>query len=155
MKKFVMLITVAVGLMQTSCNRKLLDYESDDVRVEIAEGEEWLHDYEAFRDWSYTNGYDENAKYGKCSLDRIDLNGNYCPENCRWVDYKVQANNASYNRLLTLNGETHTLSQWAEITKIPYDRIKQRLHRGYTDEEALTLPIGGKRGNVVRSTSCA
>lgn len=117
--------------------------------------DEWLHDYEAFRAWSYANGYDENAKYGKCSLDRIDFDGNYCPENCRWVDYKVQANNASYNRLLTLNGETHTLSQWAEITKIPYDRIKQRLQRGYTDEEALTLPLGGKRGNVVRSTSCA
>ncbi len=48
MKKFVMFITVAVGLMQTSCNRKLLDYESDDVRVEIAEDEEWLHDFPLF-----------------------------------------------------------------------------------------------------------
>ena len=48
MKKFVMLITVAVGLMQTSCNKKLLEYESDDVRVEIAEGEEWLHDFPLF-----------------------------------------------------------------------------------------------------------
>ncbi|WP_031533884.1 MULTISPECIES: hypothetical protein [unclassified Bacteroides] len=48
MKKFVMFITVAVGLMQTSCNKKLLEYESDDVRVEIAEGEEWLHDFPLF-----------------------------------------------------------------------------------------------------------
>lgn len=54
---------------------------------------EWLHDFAAFSKWAYANGYDPEAEYGKCTIDRIDVSGNYCPDNCRWVDAKVQANN--------------------------------------------------------------
>lgn len=53
---------------------------------------EW-NDYGNFRNWAIQNGYDPNAKYGKCTLDRIDDNGNYAPDNCRWVDMKTQNNN--------------------------------------------------------------
>lgn len=55
--------------------------------------DEWRNSYEAFRDWAYANGYDENAEYGDCTIDRIDVNGNYEPSNCRWVDAKTQAKN--------------------------------------------------------------
>ena len=55
--------------------------------------EEWKSDYSAFRDWSIANGYDPDAPRGKCTIDRIDVNGNYCPENCRWVDNKTQCQN--------------------------------------------------------------
>jgi len=53
---------------------------------------EW-NDYETFRQWAYSSGYDPDAQRGKCTLDRIDVDGNYEPSNCRWVDMKVQANN--------------------------------------------------------------
>lgn len=55
--------------------------------------DEWKNDYTAFREWAMANGYDPNAKRGKCTLDRIDVNGNYEPSNCRWVNMKIQAKN--------------------------------------------------------------
>lgn len=54
--------------------------------------EEW-RDFGAFRDWALNAGYDENAKRGECTIDRIDVNGNYEPSNCRWVDMKIQRQN--------------------------------------------------------------
>lgn len=55
--------------------------------------DEWRNSYEAFRDWALATGYDEKAPRGQCTIDRIDVNGNYCPENCHWVDMKTQAAN--------------------------------------------------------------
>lgn len=54
--------------------------------------DEWL-DFKVFYDWAMANGYDPDAPFGTCTLDRIDVNGNYEPGNCRWVDMKTQANN--------------------------------------------------------------
>lgn len=54
--------------------------------------DEW-QDYLNFRKWALTHGYDSKAKRGKCTIDRIDVDGNYEPSNCRWVDAKTQANN--------------------------------------------------------------
>lgn len=56
---------------------------------------EWSESFTAFRIWAYANGYDENAPRGACTLDRIDADGNYCPENCRWVGMDVQGANRS------------------------------------------------------------
>ncbi len=60
--------------------------------------DEWLHDFQAFHDWAIANGYDEVAERGGCTIDRIDVNGNYEPDNCRWVTMKEQ----SYNRRNTV-----------------------------------------------------
>ena len=79
--------------MKNRCyNPKELAYKSYGGRG-ILVCDEWRDSFTAFRKWAHSNGYDENAPRGECTLDRIDVNGNYCPENCRWVDMKAQAEN--------------------------------------------------------------
>lgn len=97
--------------------------------------DEW-RDYAVFRKWALSNGYREDL-----SIDRIDNDGNYCPENCRWVTARVQANNQSRNRRITYAGETKTLGEWSSITGIPYDTLKRRLYSGWSEEKALTTPV--------------
>ena len=55
--------------------------------------DEWKYDYSTFRDWALRNGYDSEAARGACTIDRINVDGNYCPENCRFVSMKVQRHN--------------------------------------------------------------
>ncbi len=59
----------------------------------IAVCAEWLNDFQAFYDWAMSNGYEPAVKRGKCTIDRIDVNGDYCPENCRFVSMKEQNSN--------------------------------------------------------------
>lgn len=79
-----------------------------------------------------------NQKFGKLTIDRIDVNSNYDPSNCRWVDYKTQANNKSNNHYITYNGETHSLSEWARIKNIKVSTLSMRLNTfHWTLERAL------------------
>jgi len=55
--------------------------------------DEWLNDFSAFQEWAIANGYDENAKQGNCTIDRINTDGNYEPSNCRWVSMTIQNQN--------------------------------------------------------------
>ena len=98
--------------------------------------EEWLNSFEAFYDWAMSNGYRENL-----SIDRINNDGSYCPENCRWATAKEQANNTRNNRLLIYNGESHTISEWADITGISAKAIYRRLGRGWNAAKTLTTPL--------------
>lgn len=99
---------------------------------------EWL-DFANFRKWAMDSGYDENAPQWACTLDRVDVNGGYCPQNCRWVDMAEQAKNKRNNRHIEYNGETHNLSEWASILGIGYQTLYARLTvHGMTVEEALS-----------------
>ena len=71
--------------------------------------DEWKEHYEAFRDWSYAHGYSDDL-----TIDRIDNDGNYCPENCRWTDAKTQANNRRSSRYVVIDGESKSLAAWAD-----------------------------------------
>lgn len=88
--------------------------------------EEWM-EYPQFKEWALRSGYDEFASRGEYTLDRIDVNGNYCPENCRFVNMFVQANNKQNNIRIEYNGETYSLSELSQILNKPYDFLYYRL----------------------------
>lgn len=94
---------------------------------------EWLNDYSAFRDWALANGYQE-----KLTLDRIDNDGDYCPENCRWQTIKQQSNNRRTNKFITFNGTTKTMAEWADHLGITRHCLYQRFKIGWSVEKALT-----------------
>lgn len=96
----------------------------------------WNDDYAVFRNWALSNGYKEDL-----TIDRIDVNGNYCPENCRWATYKEQGNNTRVNRLIEYMGQTHTLTEWADIYGVDEGLIRARIDRfGWSVEKALNTP---------------
>ena len=90
-----------------------------------------------FKEWAISNGYKEGL-----SIDRIDTNGDYCPGNCRWITIQEQQRNKRNSRFLTFNGETHCLSQWAKITGLKRETIRDRIDKsGWSVEEALSTPL--------------
>lgn len=101
--------------------------------------DEWLHDFSAFEKFALEHGYDAEAKFGDCTIDRIDVNGNYSPENCRFVDMKTQNKNKRVTgHLLTYGKKTQNIAAWSRETGIHHVTICQRIMRGWTVEKALT-----------------
>lgn len=98
--------------------------------------EEWKNDFAQFYDWSIEHGYQDNL-----SIDRIDNNGNYCPDNCRWVTPTEQSNNTSKNVLIEYKGETGTLSQMARKYGLKPTVVSKRLKRGWSIKRTLETPI--------------
>lgn len=81
--------------------------------------EEWKDDFMSFYNWAIDNGFSEEL-----SIDRIDVDGNYCPDNCRWVTMKVQANNKRNNRKMKIKSRSLTIAQWSEATGLQYQKMK-------------------------------
>ena len=128
------------NMMKQRCNNpnqaKYKNYGGRGIKV----CDEWQNSFESFYSWAMSNGYSE-----KLSIDRIDVNGNYEPNNCRWVTNKVQSNNTRVNHCVEYNGESHTMTEWAEITGIKRETIRERLKSGWNVKRALTeKPFIGK-----------
>ena len=96
--------------------------------------DEWRNDFKAFYNWAMENGYTDEL-----TIDRIDNDGNYCPENCRWVDRVTQNRNQRNTRLITYNGETKHLFDWADEFGINRNTLAGRLYRGWSIERALNI----------------
>ena len=104
---------------------------------------EWEESFVAFRDWALNNGYSDDLQ-----LDRIDNDGDYCPENCKWSDRVEQANNRRTNRILVLHGQKDTMANWARRTGLPYWLIQNRLDKhGWSEERTLTTPRVMRNGS--------
>ena len=102
--------------------------------------DEWKS-YEAFRDWALANGYDPKAKRGVTTIDRIDNNKGYSPDNCRWVDNKANQRNRRDTKRYEFRGKHLTRGEIAEITGIPTALIGDRMRRGWSLERAALAPV--------------
>lgn len=100
--------------------------------------EEWKSNYDVFAEWAFNNGFDKDAKQGVCTLDRIDVNKGYSPDNCRWISNKEQQFNKRTNKRLTYNGETLTLTEWAEKLNVPKGTFIQGINHGKNIEYYIT-----------------
>ena len=112
-------------------NHKYKDYGGRGIKI----CDRWLHNFENFY-----------SDMGVCpngmSIDRIDVNGDYCPENCRWADSKTQSNNKRNSIKITYNGISESLNYWSNVTGISKDTLYARFHVGkWSAEKALTTPI--------------
>ena len=113
-------------------NHKYKDYGGRGIKV----CDEWLHSFTKFYEWAMANGYDYDAPLGQCTLDRIDVDGNYCPENCRWADAKTQANNQRPRKQKVHGIEVDyrgvhyiSLSQLAREYGFHSSKLERRIHR--------------------------
>ena len=118
--------------MKTRCtNPRSTSYRYYGARG-ISVCQRWMESFEAFL-----------TDMGECTdgmtLDRIDVEGNYCPENCRWTSMTQQARNRRKNRLITHGGRTQCVAAWSGETGLARSTIINRLRLGYSVEEALTL----------------
>lgn len=107
--------------------------------------EEWKNDYKKFKEWALLNGYKDNL-----SIDRIDINGNYEPSNCRFVGVFQQANNKCNNKKITYDGQTLSIAEWARKTGINISTFTKRYER-FGVCEKLFSPFSLRKYELTRN----
>lgn len=98
---------------------------------------EW-EDFSRFYEWSLKNGYSDNL-----TIDRIDVNGDYCPENCRWATRKEQSNNTTKNVRICFFGKEKTISEWSDYLNISYNTLWKRIKKCNSKKD-LSIPVKKK-----------
>lgn len=135
------LYTIWFGMKARCYNPNDMNYENYGKRgIKICS--EWLQDYSLFRTWAYENGYND-----KLTIDRIDVNGDYCPENCRWATWVEQCNNKRQNLKITYHGETHTATEWSRITGIKAQKIMYRYRHNFKLDDVFSKNRLASRGH--------
>lgn len=104
--------------------------------------DEWRNSFETFRDWAFANGYADNL-----TIDRIDNDKGYSPENCRWISIAEQQRNKSNCIYIEAFGEKHTIAEWSRIKNIPAPTLYSRVQKGIAGEELFQSTF--KRGEKV------
>ncbi len=100
--------------------------------------EEWKNDFLKFKEWAENNGYKDDL-----TIERIDVNGNYCPENCKWATRKEQNNNKQNTKILTAFQETKSMLDWSKDyrCKVTYKVLKERIYKKWNIEQAITQDL--------------
>lgn len=121
--------------MRTRCRNANTNRSTCYKRKGVKVCDEW-DNFSNFYEWSIRNGYND-----KLSIDRIDNNGNYSPENCRWTTNKIQMNNTSRNRFIEYHGKRKTVSEWADFLGVNYKYFHQKLKENDWDiSKVMQLP---------------
>lgn len=123
------------AMVQRCTNPKSISYPNYGARG-IAVCDEWRNDFQAFYDWAMANGYSDDL-----TIDRIDNNKDYSPDNCRWADMKTQANNTRRNSYFDYRGERLTMAELCRKYHINHSTLWSRLQSGMSISEAIEKPI--------------
>lgn len=123
--------------MRSRCNNPNCEYYYMYGGQGITVCDDWNDDFIPFMEWALENGYEEGL-----TIDRIDNELGYNPDNCRWATAKQQSNNRRNVPIYSMNGEAHTLSEWCDIVGLPRNVVYTRIHcYNWTFEQAITTPI--------------
>lgn len=117
-------------------NKKYRIYGARGVRV----CDDW-HRFEPFLEWALMSGYSESAERGNLTLDRVDTNGNYEPDNCRFISTAAQNRNKRTNVMVSHNGKTMTAAEWSRELGGSRNLVSRRLSNGWDKETAVTTPV--------------
>jgi hypothetical protein len=120
--------------MLKRCAPSYPDYEGRYRARGIGVCDEWKS-YMAFKAWALRNGYRDDL-----TLDRIDNDQGYSPDNCRWADRKTQARDRRTSRLITVGGRTQVLAAWLEETGVTRSAFHARVRRGWPEDRAV-MPL--------------
>ena len=121
----------------TKSNPKYKNYGARGIEI----APEWRSDFKAFELWALSHGYRDDL-----TIDRIDVNGPYSPDNCRWATNITQCNNKTDTVYLEYNGQKKSIADWARLTGIKATTLYARIHTGWSVEEALSImPRYGNR----------
>lgn len=102
--------------------------------------EEWKDDFCKFKEWALSNGYSDDL-----TIDRIDVDGNYCPENCRWIPIQEQAKNKRTSHYVNIDGNTMNITEAAKVYSVPRSTMRLRELNGkdlLTGEKAKGVNYG-------------